>query len=119
MCWIDIYLRPPDIIIYNTGKNFVSKEFKQYAIILKTAIRSVPIKAHNSVKIVEHYHGLLHHIYYIIIAELLDIGKDIALQMAFKAINDSAGPNSLIPTLLVFRTYPRIVESDTPNPTVV
>jgi hypothetical protein len=39
--------------------------------------------------------------------------------MAFKAINNSAGPNSLIPTLLVFRAYLYIVESDAPNPTVV
>ena len=39
--------------------------------------------------------------------------------MAFKAINNSAGFNGLIPTLLVFRAYPRIVESDVPNPIVV
>ena len=68
---------------------------------------------------VERYHGPLHRIYHIIITELLDIGKDIALQIAFKAINDSIGPNSLIPTLLVFGAYPHIVESDAPNPIVV
>jgi len=39
--------------------------------------------------------------------------------MAFKAINDSIGPNGLIPTLLVFGAYPRIVKSDAPNPTVI
>ena len=39
--------------------------------------------------------------------------------MAFKAINDSIGLNSLIPTLLVFRAYLCIVKSDTPNPIVV
>jgi hypothetical protein len=39
--------------------------------------------------------------------------------MAFKVINDSAGPNGLIPTLLVFRAYPRIVESNIPNPIVI
>jgi hypothetical protein len=39
--------------------------------------------------------------------------------MAFKAINDSAGPNSLIPTLLVFRAYLYIVEFNAPNLTVV
>ena len=39
--------------------------------------------------------------------------------MAFKAINNSAGFNSLIPTLLVFKAYLYIVKSDTPNPTVV
>jgi len=30
----------------------------------------------------------------------------MALQMAFKAINDMAGPEGLVPTLLVFKAYP-------------
>ena len=97
----------------------MSKEFKQYAIIFGTAIRSIPIKAHNSVKMVECYYGPLYCIYHIITAELLDISKDIALQIAFKAINNSIGPNGLIPTLLVFKAYLHIVESNAPNPTVI
>jgi len=68
---------------------------------------------------VERYYGPLRRIYHIITIKLLDISKDMALQMAFKAINDSAGPNGLIPTLLVFGAYPRMVESDAPNPTVI
>jgi hypothetical protein len=32
--------------------------------------------------------------------------------MAVKAINDIAGPNGLIPTLLVFGSYPRITITD-------
>jgi hypothetical protein len=39
--------------------------------------------------------------------------------MAFKAINDSIGPNSLISTLLVFRVYLYIVKSDTFNLIVI
>ena len=39
--------------------------------------------------------------------------------MAFKAINDSAGPKGLVPTLLVFRAYPQMVKSDVPSPTVI
>jgi len=38
--------------------------------------------------------------------------------MAFKALNDTAGPDGLVPTLLVFGAYPRIVESDALSPTV-
>ena len=68
---------------------------------------------------VKHYYGPLHCIYYIITAKLLDISKDIALQIAFKIINNSVGPNSLIPTLLVFKAYLYIVESDVPNPIVI
>ena len=38
--------------------------------------------------------------------------------MAFKAINDTAGPDGLVLTLLVFGAYPRMVELDPPSPTV-
>ncbi len=38
--------------------------------------------------------------------------------MAFKAINNSTRPNGLIPTLLVFRAYLKIIKSDILSPTV-
>jgi hypothetical protein len=38
--------------------------------------------------------------------------------MAFKAINDIAGPEGLVPILLVFGAYPQMVESDAPSPLV-
>ena len=38
--------------------------------------------------------------------------------MALKAINDTAGPNGLVPTLLVFGSYPRIADYDPPTPTI-
>ena len=39
--------------------------------------------------------------------------------MAFKAINNFIGLNSLIPTLLVFRVYLCIIESNIPNLIVI
>jgi len=38
--------------------------------------------------------------------------------MAFKAINNSVGPNGLVPTLLVFGAYPHITNLDAPSPIV-
>ena len=38
--------------------------------------------------------------------------------MAVKAINDSAGPDGIVPTLLVFGAYPRMTEMDAPSPSV-
>jgi hypothetical protein len=78
----------------------------------------VPVEAHNSISIVKRYHGLIRRAYQIIISEIPELNKDMALQMAFKAINNSAGPNSLVLTLLVFRAYLRIIKSDAPSPTV-
>ena len=39
--------------------------------------------------------------------------------MAFKAINDSAGPDGLVPTVLVYGVYPRLSETDVPAPLVM
>jgi len=64
------------------------------------------VKAYNLIGMVERYYGPLRRIYYIITSKILGIDKDIALQIAFKVINDSIGLDGLIPTLLVFRVYP-------------
>jgi len=69
-------------------------------------IKEVPIKAYNSVRKVEQYYTLLRRVYKIISLKLEDASKELTLQIAVKAINDSAGPDRLIPTLLVFSAYP-------------
>jgi hypothetical protein len=62
------------------------------------------------VGIVKRYYRLICRVYFIIIAKIPDIGKDMALQIAFKAINDIVGPNRLVLILLVYGAYPRITE---------
>ena len=81
-------------------------------------VKIIPIKAHNSIGIVERYHGPIRRAYSIIITEIDGISKEMALQMAFKAINDSIGPNGIVPTLLVYDALPRMTEFDAPSPTI-
>jgi len=38
--------------------------------------------------------------------------------MAVKAINNTAGPNGLVPTLLVYGAYPRISNLGPPTPSI-
>jgi len=38
--------------------------------------------------------------------------------MAVKAVNDTAGPDGLVPTLLVFGAYPRMTKLDPPAPSI-
>jgi hypothetical protein len=59
MCWINTYLSPLDFIISNVGKNFVSKEFKEYANTIGICTKAVLVEAHNSINIVERYYSLL------------------------------------------------------------
>ena len=49
---------------------------------------------------------LLRRVYKIISLELKGISKELTLQIAVKAINDSASLDRLVPTLLVFSAYP-------------
>ena len=39
--------------------------------------------------------------------------------MVVKAINNTAGPNRLVPTLLVYRAYLRISNLDPPAPSII
>ncbi|KAI1004852.1 hypothetical protein K3495_g3366 [Podosphaera aphanis] len=119
-CWIDTYVGSPDWIINDAGANFVGKEFIQHASSLAMRTKSVPVEAHWSIGIVERYHHMLRRAYKIVVEELKGSGinKEMALQMAVKAMNDSAGPDGLVPTLLVFGTYPRMSEIDPPAPSI-
>ena len=53
MCWINIYLGPLDLVIHDMGKNFISKEFKQYISTIGINTKGVLVKAHNSINIVK------------------------------------------------------------------
>ncbi len=63
------------------------------------------VKAYNFIRIVKCYYKLIRRAYLIITAKIPNISKDIALQMAFKAINNIAGLNKLVPILLVYSAY--------------
>ena len=119
LCWIDVYLGPPDQIVHDAGKNFSSAEFRQQAKAMAIEVKEVPVEAHNSVGKVERYHTPLRRAYEIISSELHGASEQLVLQMAVKAVNDSAGPDGLVPTLLVFGAYPRMTDDSPPSPSIV
>jgi hypothetical protein len=73
----------------------------------------VLVEAYNSIGKIERYYSFLRRVYKIIYDELRGTRTtiEIILQIAIKTINDLVGPDSIIPTLLVFGTYPRIADS--------
>lgn len=120
MLWIDTYQGPPDIITHDAGTNFASVEFKSEAKIMGITCKQVPIEAHWSIGKVERYHAPLRRAYEILRAELdSKTSDDAVLQMAVKAVNDTAGPDGLVPTLLVFGAYPRISMDSPPSPSII
>jgi hypothetical protein len=118
LCWIDTYLGPPDYVITDAGRNFTATEFKQHAKLFAVDIKEMPVEAHNSIGKIERYHAPLRRAFKIIQEELPDMSKENVLQMAIKAINDTAGPDGLVPTLLVFGSYPRMTTESPPSPSI-
>ena len=53
---INTYLGPPDIVIYNTKKNFTSIEFKQLVNSMAIKIKEVLVEAYNSVGLIKKYY---------------------------------------------------------------
>jgi hypothetical protein len=86
---------------------------------LGTKIKIVLVKAHYFIGIIKRYYSLIRRAYFIIINEIYNINKNIALQIAFKAINDFIKLNSLIFTLLVYSAYPRIAKHNALSPTII
>jgi hypothetical protein len=67
--------------VYNTRKNFTATEFKQLVSSMLIKVKEVPVKAHNSIRLVEQYHAPLRQAYKILKKELKNkhINKEIIL----------------------------------------
>jgi hypothetical protein len=87
----------------------VDLKFVDNAKIMAIKIEEIPVKAHYFIGNIEKYHAPVKRAFEIITA---DFGNTITLehilQMAVKAVNNTAGPNGLVPTFFVFGTFPRI-----------
>ncbi|KAM4066587.1 cwf18 domain containing protein [Hirsutella rhossiliensis] len=113
--WIDTYLGPPDTLRHDAGTNFASLEFRNEAKImesnaLKYLLRRIgPLERLNAITHLRRAFNILH-------AEIgHTTSAETVLQMAVKAINDTAGPDGLVPTLLVFGAYPRVSTDSPPS----
>ncbi len=88
----------------------MTKEFKQYAANMSIEVKTVSIETHHSIEMIERYHESLRRVYSIFVTKISGIDLESALQMSFKALNDSIGLDDLVPTLLVFEAYFRMTD---------
>lgn len=95
-------MRPPDLITDNADSIFVSKDFCLYASTMAIVTNCVLVEALWSIGIVERYYAVLQKAYKFIINNLQRciLSKKIIFQMNGKIINNIAGPNGLVLTLL-------------------
>ena len=67
------------MIIYNTKKNFISKDFKHLAIIMGITTKTVLVEVHWLIGKVKRYYAVLHRAYQIVSKELPNLDKEMAL----------------------------------------
>lgn len=108
LCWVDVYLGPPDLVVHDAGTNLMANAFQLQSGLLHIATKPVPVESAHSMNYVERYHEPLRRAFKIIKQEAPDLDPDAALQCAVKSVNDSAGPDGLVPTLLVYGALPRL-----------
>jgi hypothetical protein len=107
--WINTYIKSPDVIIINAETNLIATKFVNNAKTIIIEIKEVLVEAHYSIGKIEKYHDSVKRAYEIIIKKLgIAISLFNALQMAIKSVNDTAGSDGLVPTLLVFGAYPKL-----------
>jgi hypothetical protein len=83
-------------------------------------IKEISVETHNNIGKIERYYQPLRRVYKIIRDEFQDgINAKTTLQITIKAINDSAGLDGIMLTLLVFRAYPKMTEGSIPSPFVI
>jgi hypothetical protein len=72
------------------------------------SIKISPVESHNSLGQNERLHSPLRWCYISIKNDVPSLPEDTCLRVSVMAINDTVGPNGLIPTLLVFGTMPQL-----------
>ncbi|KAK3378750.1 hypothetical protein B0T24DRAFT_716467 [Lasiosphaeria ovina] len=94
-------------------------EFRNNAKVVGVSCKEIPIEAHWAVGRIERVHRPLERAYDILQQEIGHRTNDeTILQMAIKALNNTAGLDGLVPTLLVFGAYPRINQDSPPSPKI-
>jgi hypothetical protein len=106
--WIRTYLGPPDFIRADQGNNLTAEWFVSSAIAEGIEVLEAPTECPATMSPVERYHAPLRTAYQKIRSDF-GFEPEEVLELAVKCVNDTVGPESLTPTLLVFGSIPRPV----------
>ena len=115
-CWVSTYVSFPDSVKADHGSLFTSAKWNKHADNSGMAVEITPVESSNSMGVCERYHDALRRIYMKIPRDHPAASMELKLSLATKAMNDTCGPDSLVPSLLVFGTLLRIATGDIGHP---
>lgn len=107
MCWMDVYVGPPDILQFDQGSSMKSAFIQTACALNGIRYEAVPIEAPWRMGAIERAHAPLRLAYLKLRAELPGVPREEILSMAVKSVNDAVGPAGVSPTMTVFGTATR------------
>ena len=103
-CWSSIYTGLPNTMVVDEGSQF-RKLFAELAPIHGVDVEKTGVESHNSLGIAEGYHKPLTDTYLKLKIDYPNMQRQILLALATKVINDTLGPEGIVPSLLVFGEF--------------
>jgi transposase InsO family protein len=103
-----VYPGLPHFIQADKGSVFTSPRWHDILSLSGIKLELSTIQSHNSLSVGERYHEHLRRIYRKVRHYFPNLSESLALSLANKAMNDTMGPEELVPTLLGFGTFPRL-----------
>lgn len=114
--WSSTYTGFPATLHFDQESSFVSADMERNCAEQGISLSVSGIESHNSIGAGESYHRQLRRVFNCIRSETPNVEPEHALRLAIKAINDTAGSNGLVPSMLVFGTVPSFPASPRHNP---
>lgn len=114
--WIQTYIGPLDVIATDSCSAFTSREW--HTLLRAHGIRAqvAGVEGHNALGESERYHAFLKRIFHKARTDSQILSDEYALALLLKAVNDTAGPNGPVPTMLPSGVLPRLPFSPLPHP---
>ena len=117
--WATIYTGLTNKTLVDEGSNF-GKTFVRIAEVTNDAAEPTGIEAHSSLGLGERYHQPLRNTLRKLRREYPKASKELLFSLSVKAMNDTLGPEGLVPTVLVFGEHPHpITAKEIPPPRIV
>lgn len=100
-CWVSTYVGFPSKIKSDLESAVTSDAFRQISSTHGITLELSGVSAHNGMGKVESAHGPLRRIYGILSKNHKALSNNLSFRLAVKALNNTSGPNGLVPSLFV------------------
>ena len=107
MCWSSVYTGLPHNIMVDEGSQY-RKIFAELSALHDVNLEKSGVQSHHSLGVGERYHKPLRDTYRKLKLDYPSMQRQVLLALAVKAMNDTLGPEGVVPSSLVFGEYPSL-----------